>query len=124
MSTKVLMIGSAAYFAIVGVALTFLPQEINELLALPVTGVSVLMAQTLGAAFLAMAAVNWMTRTNILGGVYGKPLTLSNFLFFFVSAMAYLKSDDKVITWTLAGFSCLLAAWFGYLVFTHPFKER
>lgn len=124
MNTKILMILSVVYLAIQGIALTFLPQEVNTYFAINSEGVAVLVSQTLGAALLAFALLNWMTRSNILGGIYGKPLMMANFLFFFASGMSYLKAADSPIIWTLASISMLFGFSFGYVAFTHPFKEK
>lgn len=117
------MLASVIYFATQGLLLTFLPQEINTYFNLESSGMSVLISQTLGAAFLAFALLNWMTRGNVLGGIYGKPLTMANFLFFFASAMTYLKSGDSPMVWALAGICTVLGLSFGYIAFTHPFKN-
>lgn len=123
MNTKLIMIISSAYLAVLGILFTFLPQEINAYFGIRSEGISVLIGQTLGAALLALAMLNWMTRSNLLGGIYGKPLTMANFLFFFVSGMSYLKAADGTIIWTLASLSMLLGLSFGYIAFTHPFKK-
>lgn len=124
MNTKILMILSVVYLAIQGIALTFLPQEVNTYFNINSEGMAVLISQTLGAALLAFALLNWMTRSNILGGIYGKPLMMANFLFFFASGMSYLKAADNSFTWSIAGISMLLGFSFGYVAFTHPFKEK
>lgn len=123
MNTKILMILSVAYFATIGLLLTFIPQELNAYLNISAGPVSVLISQTLGAALLAFALLNWMTRGNILGGIYGKPLMMANFLFFFASAMTYLKSGESPLIWLLAGICTALGLSFGYIAFTHPFKD-
>lgn len=116
------MVLSVVYLAVQGLLLTFLPQEVNYYFKITVEGVAVLISQTLGAALLAFALLNWMTRANILGGIYGKPLMMANFLFFFASGMSYLKAADSTIVWTLAGMSMAFGFSFGYVAFTHPFK--
>jgi len=123
MTTKALMITSVVYFAAQGLLLTFIPQELNTNLNISSDETSILISQTLGASFLAFALLNWFTRNHILGGIYGKPLTMANFLFFFVSAMTYLKSGESPVVWVLAGICTVLGLSFGYIAFTHPFKN-
>lgn len=122
MNTKALMIASVIYLAVQGILFTFLPQEINAYFGISPNDMSVLIAQTLGAALLALAMLNWMTRSNILGGIYGKPLMMANFLFFFASGMSYLKGADSELIWAMAGISMAFGLTFGYVAFTHPFK--
>ncbi|WP_420580409.1 hypothetical protein [Reichenbachiella sp.] len=123
MNTKTLMTLTAIYLAVQGLLLTFLPQEVNAYFGLSAKGMSVLISQTLGAALLAFAMLNWMTRNNILGGIYGKPLMMANFLFFFASGMSYLKGANSELIWVLAGVSLFIGLSFGYVAFTHPFKK-
>lgn len=123
MNTKILMILSVVYLTTQGLLLTFLPQEVNSYFSINSEGVAVLISQTLGAALLAFALLNWMTRNNILSGIYGKPLTMANFLFFFASGMSYLKAADSPALWTLASISMAFGFCFGYIAFTHPFKK-
>jgi len=123
MKTKLLMTASAGYYILLGTLLTFMPRELNELLGMSANVGDTLMSQTLGAAFLALGWINWMTKSNILGEIYGKPITLANFLFFFVTSMAYLKSGDNILLWTLTGICSGFTIWFGYVTFTHPFKK-
>ncbi|SMD34627.1 hypothetical protein SAMN04488029_2105 [Reichenbachiella faecimaris] len=122
MKTKILMILSVAYLSTQGVLFTFLPQEVNAHFGQSTAGVGLLISQTLGAALLAFALLNWMTRSNILGGIYGKPLMMANFLFFFASGMSYLKAADSPVVWVMAAISMAFGFSFGYVAFTHPFK--
>ncbi|MEP2276852.1 MAG: hypothetical protein ABJH98_15455 [Reichenbachiella sp.] len=123
MKTKVLMIFSVVYLVVQGLILTFLPQEVHAYFNISVNGIGILISQTLGAALLAFALLNWMTRSNILGGIYGKPLMMANFLFFFASGMSYLKAADGYFIWVMAGLSMAFGFSFGYVAFTHPFKN-
>ncbi|WP_422361011.1 hypothetical protein [Reichenbachiella sp.] len=123
MNAKTLMILSVIYLATQGLFLTFLPQEVNAYFDINPEGMTVLISQTLGAALLAFSMLNWMTRNNILGGIYGKPLMMANFLFFFTSGMSYLKGANSELIWAMAGVSLVIGLTFGYVAFTHPFKK-
>lgn len=121
--TRLIMISSASYYAMLGLLLTFLPQEIYQWLDVKSENFHYLVAQALGASFLALAILNWYTRNNILGGIYGKPLTLANFLYFFVTLMTGLKADGGPLIYMLTTICGIFAAFFGYITFTHPFKN-
>lgn len=122
--TKILMITSAAYFILSGLLLTFFPQEVYAWQNASADSFHLIIAQTLGASMLALAVLNWYSKNNILGGIYGKPLTLANFLFFFVSFMTYLKADGGALVWTLTAINGIFATTFGYITFTHPFDKK
>lgn len=47
--------------------------------------------QLLAAAWLALAIFNWTTRGFALGGIYGRPVVLTNFTFYFVAALSSLR---------------------------------
>jgi hypothetical protein len=47
--------------------------------------------QILAAAFLALAMFNWMTRGFTMGGIYGRPVLMTNFTFYFVAALSTVR---------------------------------
>lgn len=82
---------SAVFLLIGGIALLFGSDEILPRLipSFPVTGSWI--GQLLGAGWLALAALNWTSRSALLGGIYGRPLVVANLSLYFVSAMVLLK---------------------------------
>ena len=128
MNTKLLMISSAVVLAIVGLAATFLPQEILQYAGASGSGLDVVIVQLAGAAFLGFAMLNWMARANVIGGIYSRPIALGNFLHFTVAGLAMVKaalggarSVEIVIG---AVVYVVFAAAFGVLLFTHPGRAR
>lgn len=91
MNTKILMTSAAMFLGIIGIGLTFLPQEIGEFLSTCTNPISILILQILGAAYLGFAMINWMTRNNLIGGIYSKPLMIGNLVHFLVSSLAIIK---------------------------------
>ncbi len=91
MNTKILMTAAAVFLGIIGIGLTFLPQEIGEFLSTATNPISILILQILGAAYLGFAMINWMTRNNLIGGIYSKPLMIGNLVHFLVSSLAIIK---------------------------------
>lgn len=124
MNTKLLMASSAAFMAILGLAASFLPQEIMVRLGSSPVGVGVLVVQVTGALYLGFAILNWMARTNLIGGVYGRPVALGNFLHFAVVTLALLKAlmggqrAPEVVVGAVV--YSVFAVWFGLVLFTHP----
>lgn len=124
MKTKVLMTLSALLMALVGIAATFLPQEILSYLGVEPRGFDVLQVQILGALYLGFAMLNWMARGNLIGGVYSRPVAMGNFLHFAVVAITLVKALAGGMRGgpILAGavVYSAFAVWFGLVAFTHP----
>ncbi|HEY3404289.1 MAG TPA: hypothetical protein VGK59_12935 [Ohtaekwangia sp.] len=128
MNTKWLMTGSALLMGVVGVALTFAPQEVlTYLFKQPVTGSGVIILQILGALYFAFAMVNWMAKANLIGGIYARPIAMGNMTHFVVGAFALLKgysaSSEQVVL-IAAIVYVVLGALFTKVLFTHPVKEK
>lgn len=123
--TKVLMMASALCMGACGMALSFLPQEILAWNALAQSALSVVLLQALGALYLGFAALNWMARANLIGGIYSRPVALANFLHFAVLAVVLLKAVPGLpVAWlALCLVYCLFAIWFGLVLFTHPLAK-
>lgn len=123
--TRILMSFSALVLAILGLAATFAPQELLTHFGGNGDRYSVLMVQVFGAAYIGFAMLNWMARENLIGGIYSRPVAMGNFFHFTVAGLALLKfvvvgavrSPDTIIT---AIVYCVLAVWFGAVVFTSP----
>ena len=115
---------SAAFLAVLGVLATFLPQEILVRAGAQPEWIPVLLVQLLGALYLAVAVLNWMSRANLIGGIYGRPTAIANFFNFAIGAVALLKGlaahpfapDVAAVAAVYAAFGI----WFGLVVFTHP----
>lgn len=118
---------SAAVLAALGVGITFLPQELLAHVAVAPQGPVVLLIQMLGALYMGFAALNWMNRGNRIGGIYGRPVSMANFVNFAVGAVALAKGamaqqfDPEVVA--IAAIYTFFAAWFGWVMFTHPAAE-
>jgi len=82
MNTKILMIASSLFLLIFGLALTFIPEEITEYLNAGTNQTSVLLLQILGSLYLGFGMLNWMTKNNLIGGIYSRPLVIGNLAIF------------------------------------------
>lgn len=49
------------------------------------------MGQLLAAAWLGVAAMNWLQQNAVLGGIYGRPVVLANIALYFISALSLLR---------------------------------
>jgi hypothetical protein len=127
MNTKLLMSLSALFMAALGIAASFLPEEIAVRLGLPPASYVVLVIQITGAVYLGFAILNWMAKAVLIGGIYSRPVALGNFLHFAVVAVILLKAlasgmRTSEITAGAAIYS-LFAVWFGLVLFGHPQKQ-
>ena len=126
MKTKALMSLSAILMAALGLAASFLPQEILSYFGAEPRSLGVLLIQIVGALYLGFAMLNWMARSNLIGGVYSRPVAMGNFLHFAVVAVTLLKAllsgTRAEILLVGAVVYSVFAVWFGLVVFTHPTK--
>jgi len=127
MNTRFLMSLSAAFFAMLGAGLTFLPQEILAHVGALSDGTVVLLMQILGALYLGFAMLNWMNRGSHIGGIYGRPVSMPNFLNSAIGGAALVKwviTDQFALeVAVMALIYSLFTVWFGLVVFTHPANE-
>lgn len=83
------------------------------------------LGQLLGAAWLGVAALNWLQRNAILGGIYGRPIVLANLALHFVSALSLLRAliDGSAprALWALCAPLAALALVYGALLLRGPF---
>jgi len=121
MSTKILMASSALVMAALGVAATFLPQEIIAALGGGVGRTLPLLVQVLGATYLGFAMLNWMAKESLIGGIYSRPVSMGNFLHFAVAGIALVKAvvagERAVAVLVCTAIYVLFAIAFGAVVF-------
>jgi hypothetical protein len=83
---------SAAVQLLGGLGLLFAPDVLLPALAPGFPTQAAWLGQLLGAAWLGMAALNWLQRGTLLGGNYGRPAVLANAALYFVSALSLLRA--------------------------------
>lgn len=124
MNTSLLMVSSALFMAVLGVAASFFPQEILASSGDPAGGFAVLVVQVSGALYLGFACLNWTVRANVIGGIYGRPVVLGNLLHFVVVTLALWKAvaagAQRVEVVAGAVIYSVFAALFGLVMFIQP----
>jgi hypothetical protein len=125
MNTKLLMAASAIVLAALGLAATFMPEELLHVAAVPAHPFLPLVVQLLGALYLSFAMLNWMAKDSAIGGIYNHPVLIGNVLHFTMGALALLKGltgvpSDRLALGVLAGVYALFAIGFGMLLFRSP----
>ncbi len=128
MNSKILMIISSIVLGILGIGLSFMPDEILGLLRINGSSTTPLILQVTGALYLGFSILNWMAKGNIIGGVYSRPVSMGNFVHFFVGGIALIKfifiNQGLSVLWIIAIPYVVLALWFGIILFSHPEKTN
>ena len=118
------MASSALVMLVLGAAGTFAPQELLERSGSVATPLAVLMVQAAGGLYLGFAALNWMAKDNLIGGIYSRPVAMGNFGHFLVVAIALGKlvarGHRELPLLGLSAVYLVFAVWFWRVVFTHP----
>ncbi|RZL44122.1 MAG: hypothetical protein EOP00_21205 [Pedobacter sp.] len=101
MNTKFLMISSSIFMCLIGIGCTFAPEEILSRAGLQIQELSTLLIQVLGALYLSFAILNWTAKSNLIGGIYSKPVSLGNFLHFVLVTITLGKYYSNHLSDTL-----------------------
>jgi hypothetical protein len=116
------MAASATFLGLVGIALSFLPQEVAAYCGLPESN-SILL-QVSGSLYFGFAVLNWMAKGNLIGGIYSKPVAVANFAHFLVGGLALLKYSFRhtgvSYIWIPVVIYLVFAILFGYVFFFNP----
>lgn len=125
MSTRALMVTSAAVTGAAGIALLFAPGEVYRLAAgAPASPATEGALQLWAAALLGLGAVNWVGRGLILGGIYGRALVLGNLAHWTVGALVMLRAlfdrPGVPAPWIVTAVYGVLAFLFAGLLRRHP----
>ncbi len=125
--TKPLLVSSAVFMGLVGLAGTFAAEEALASLGTSPDQTAVMLGQILGAIYLGFAMLNWMSRNAPMGGIYSRPLTTANFLHFMMVALASWKFDpigeSGNVNLVLSVIYTIFALAFGMVLFTSPGTE-
>lgn len=124
-----LMMTSASFNGILGIAFSFFPQEVLAQLGESIGPLTTLAMQILGAFYMGMALMNYTGKRAVLGGIYNRPLQMGNTVYCSIAAITlikYLASQSFIIAPAIMLVSLtyvLLAVSFLKLLFTSPVKE-
>lgn len=106
--------------AALGLATSFLPQEILAYLGTTADAANTLVLQIVGALWFGFALLNWSARGNLIGGIYSRPIALGNFIHFAMVSITLIKLvSADTDPYLLVGAACyaLLAVGFGLVLF-------
>ena len=125
---RFLMSASAVTLGVLGLSCLFAPDIVLGQFGLAVSGPASLIIQVAGTLYLGFAVLNWMWRGNLIGGIYGRPVTIAN-LFHCVSAGITMievvwRGSALQIVWCLAVLYLILAVSFATVLFRHPLRSQ
>ncbi len=113
---------------VLGLLLTFAPQEVIVRIGGSAQPMVVLLVQAAGGLYLGFAMMNWMARVSLIGGIYGRPIAMGNFLHFGIMASALGKAafgaGRSPVILAAAAVYVVFAVWFGLVLFGDPLKKK
>ena len=129
MNTRLLMTASAIFLGLIGICLIFLPKETTEYIGISPSETIQVILQITGALYFGFAMLNWTAKGSIIGGIYNRPVAISNFSHFLIGGLALVRGltdnhELSYIVWILAGIYSIFAILFGIVLFRHPASEK
>lgn len=121
MTSRILATTSALVLAGAGLLLLFAADEVLARFVSGVQAEAAWIGQILGAAWLGIAALNWLSRGSVLGGIYGRPIVMANAVTYFITTTVLLRAPftGALIAAAVPGIFALL---YGLLLFRGPFS--
>ena len=111
---------SAFFLVIIGILLSFLPQEALHLIGKE-DDLSFIL-QLCGALLFGFGMLNWMVKGSLIGGIYNKGVVVANFAHFFIGSSIlikqYAKNTDLSYLLILGIIYSIFSIGFGYLCLT------
>ena len=121
MAGRLILSLSAFVLAVLGAATLFAPLELVRAVDPVASSATGAVVQAAGSALLAFAALNWMSRDNRIGGIYGRPLAVGNLLLFTTAALSVGRAAAAgvlpPISFALCALLAALAVSFAWLAF-------
>ena len=118
---------SAFLLLVGGLALLFAADDILPRLITGFPATGAWLGQLLAAAWLGVATLNWLNRSLLLGGIYGRPVVATNAVLYFITATVLVKtassSEGSVGIWILTVTAVLGAAVYAWLLYRGPFEH-
>ena len=124
MNTKIVMTSSALFYAIIGILLSFLPNEIIEYLNIESTIITILFLNIMSALYLGFGILNWMAKGTLIGGIYNKPIAIGNLMHFGIGAIALVKVVSNIQTHSKIVISLTVVYVFFTILFVYIFRTN
>lgn len=129
MKLQPILFPSAVLLMGAGAAALFAPDEIAAWLGLPPGVATRALVQLLSGALFGLGMLDWMNRYATVGGIYGRPVVISNFAFFFIAATTLARAaagggGGGAALWAGTSICGALAVLYGRLFFGAPGGAR
>jgi hypothetical protein len=116
---------SAIFLALMGIILSFMPNEVAQFIGLQSSNTIQLILQIAGAQYFAMALLNWMKRTSVIGGIYNRPVAITNYTHYLIGTLASWKlllgkAGLPSVFWIFAAFYLIFAFLYGFIFYRNP----
>ena len=116
---------SALVLFLSGLVLLFAPDVVLPAVVSGFPASGAWLGQLLAAAWFGVAALNWLQRRALLGGIYGRPTVLANAALYFISALSLLRvllgPGAPPLLWLAVVVTGALAVSYGALLLRGPF---
>lgn len=110
-----------------GLALLFAADDVLPALVPGFPRSAAWLGQLLAGAWLGLGAANWISRTSVLGGIYGRPIVMGNAALYLVSALSLLRAllggTAPRAMWVACAITLVLAVAYGALLLRGPFDS-
>lgn len=110
-----------------GVVLLFIPDVILPGIMPDLPRTAAWLGQCIGAGWLAVGALNWLSRGSVLGGIYGRPVVVANAALYFITAMVLIRvaadRSDAAAFWLMATPAALFAGVYAWLLLRGPIES-
>ena len=120
-NTKLLMTSSSLALALAGIFALFVPDVLLALFGAPMSDLLSVPIQLMGALYFSMAMMNWTAKDSAIGGIYARPVSIANFVHFFIGtlllAKVVLSSGFNLSSTLLLVVYAIFAILFYWLVF-------
>lgn len=120
------MSSSAVFMGVLGLAATFIPDEIVTWLEVEPSLLFVILLQMLGGLYLGFALLNWFTRSARVGGIYNRPVVLGNLLHYIVVGITLVRelaNQTHILLIIMTIIYAAFAVWFGFVLVSNPLKN-
>lgn len=100
------MTGSAAYLGLIGLGAALFPEAVLRHFGYPAEGIGIVLVKLVGGLCLGFAVLDWMTRGNLIGGIYSRPVAVGNFAHFRAAGIVLLQhvpGSTAPLTLSVAG---------------------
>ena len=128
MKSKPVMIVSSVGFVVIGFMLLSAPDNVLATGEQASGKLSLLLVQLFGASLMGCGYLNWLARGIVIGGIYGRPLAVGNFIHGLIGFGILMKGVsagmNTYAVWILLVWYFLYAAGFSVLLFGRAVPVR